>query len=220
MVKLKNTKPPNKAGNSRQSIAQRISLAELKGNADLWYKLKVLIYDLANIKNDPASVTRLERTVDELYISEPYFAEEDAGLVKITLVPISSQPDGVEEDSTGDAAEESQMPEQLSEAVESKGEMKTETVDESIKRRMANFYDKRRASGDFRPCGPHDMVPVYLGVFGLEKGELEDERFLGRLRRAGIERGKEVEEKVEVGRRGREKRRGRKGGGEACLETG
>ncbi|KAH9203619.1 hypothetical protein DL95DRAFT_244390, partial [Leptodontidium sp. 2 PMI_412] len=138
--------------------------SELKKNNDIWYKIKVLIYDLANIKNDPASVTRLERTVDELYISEPYFTAEQAELVKSTLVHFPPEPDEMEEDYA-------------------EGEMKTETVEEAIKRRMVNFYDKRKASGDFRPCGPHDMVPVYLGVFGILKGELEDEKFLGRLRK-------------------------------------
>lgn len=37
------------------------------------------------------------------------------------------------------------------------------------------------------------MVPVYASVFGAEKGEWIDERFLGRLRRRGVGGGKEEE---------------------------
>lgn len=65
------------------------------------------------------------------------------------------------------------------------------TIEEAIKMRMSNFYNKRKASGDFRPCGPHDMVPVYLNVFGIEREALEDEQFLGRLRRAGLDEAKD-----------------------------
>lgn len=60
------------------------------------------------------------------------------------------------------------------------------TVEEAIHNRLANFFDKRRASGDSRPCGTHDMVPIYVSVFGIGKGELKDERFLSRLRRCGL----------------------------------
>jgi hypothetical protein len=67
------------------------------------------------------------------------------------------------------------------------------TVEEAIKTRLAKFFEKRRASGDSRPCGPHDMVPIYERVFGVQKSELEDERFLGRLRRSGLD---EMEQRV------------------------
>lgn len=60
------------------------------------------------------------------------------------------------------------------------------TLEQAIHNRLANFFDKRGASGDSRPCGPHDMVPIYMSVFGIGKEELRDERFLGRLRRSGL----------------------------------
>lgn len=104
-----------------------------------------------------------------------------------------------------------------------------ETIEEAIKIRLANFYDKRKASGDFRPCGSHDMVCLfiweYLGVFGIEKRELEDKRFLGRLRRMGFLRlrgGKVrlLERMREVRRRGRGRRKGRRGSEDACRDEG
>jgi hypothetical protein len=60
------------------------------------------------------------------------------------------------------------------------------TVEDAIKGCLENFFEKRRASGDARPCGPHDMGPIYLAVFGISKAELKDEKFLSRLRRAGL----------------------------------
>jgi hypothetical protein len=68
------------------------------------------------------------------------------------------------------------------------------TVEDAIRERLRTFYDKRKASGDFGPCGPHDMAPVYLSVLGIPCGELEDERFLGRLRRSGLDEAREQQE--------------------------
>ena len=62
----------------------------------------------------------------------------------------------------------------------------SKTVEEAIKEMLAGFFDKRRASGDSRPCGPHDMAPIYEKVFNIESSELRDERFLSRLRRSGL----------------------------------
>lgn len=164
MAKVTNTKLPNNAVGARQAEA---TLSELKGNRNVWYKIHVLIYDLYNIKNDRSSESRIERTVDELYISEPYFTTQEAALIKGTLLEYMSTK---EVDSA----------------------TKTfKTVDEAIKERLSKFYDKRRASGDFRPCGPHDLVPIYLSVFDIQRGELEDQRFLGRLRRSGLDDSRE-----------------------------
>jgi hypothetical protein len=58
------------------------------------------------------------------------------------------------------------------------------------------------------------MGPIYLAVFGISKAELKDEKFLSRLRRAGLPRldseatGKVDEQKKGVKKGG--KTRGRK----------
>ncbi|KAM0802260.1 hypothetical protein BDR22DRAFT_843951 [Usnea florida] len=59
-------------------------------------------------------------------------------------------------------------------------------VEEAIDNLLAHFFDKRRASGDSRPCGPHDMVPVCMSVSCMYKEELKDECFMSRLRRSGL----------------------------------
>ena len=63
---------------------------------------------------------------------------------------------------------------------------KNVTVEKMIHHFLFDFFDKHKASGDARPCGPHDMVPIYGRVFGIQKEELKNERFLNRLRRSGI----------------------------------
>lgn len=60
------------------------------------------------------------------------------------------------------------------------------SLEQAITSNLQSFFEKRRASGDCRPCGPHDMVPVYLSCFGIDKAELDDDKFVSRLRRSGL----------------------------------
>lgn len=60
------------------------------------------------------------------------------------------------------------------------------TLELAIGRRLQNFFEKRRASGDWRPCGPHDLVPVFLKCLGFSKEVVDDEKFVARLRRSGF----------------------------------
>lgn len=60
------------------------------------------------------------------------------------------------------------------------------SLEQAITSSLQNFFDKRQASGDCRPCGPHDMAPLYLSCFGIEKGDLEDDKFVARVRRSGL----------------------------------
>lgn len=82
------------------------------------------------------------------------------------------------------------------------------TIEEAIKGCLQNFFEKRRTSGDARPCGPHDMGPIYLAVFGIAKEELKDEKFLSRLRRSGLPI---LEEEAAGKKDGQVKKGGRKG---------
>lgn len=141
----------------------------LKSDPILGYKLRILLYDLRNISKDKASEQRTLATVDELYISSPYFTSKEAAWIKTATVNhnmFSIEQGG---DSQGVPSIEGPL-----------------TVENAIHTKLAQFLEKRRAGGDARPCGPHDMAPVYEAVFGIPRQELEDEKFLGRLRRQGI----------------------------------
>ncbi|KAG9665544.1 hypothetical protein KCU95_g18489, partial [Aureobasidium melanogenum] len=181
-------------------------LQALQADQNLWYKVRVLLYDLCNIATDHAAELRTLATTDELYISAPYFTAEEAALVKNTQI---QAPTLTEVPEFEDLHEEGITEPRQIEGVTSH----TVTIEEAIKDCLRNFFEKRRASGDSRPCGPHDMGPIYRAVFGISKEELKDEKFLSRLRRAGLPRseaevaGKSNEQKAQKGG----KKEGKKG---------
>ena len=148
------------------SMRPTTMLSDIRSNPDLWYRIKVLLHDLSNVGHDISSEKRLSVTTNELYISAPYFSEAEATQILSTLIETSTPSD------EGSIAHSPKI--------------LTASIQETIHQRLANFFDKRKASGDSRPCGPHDMLPIYLDVFKLQKQDLKDEKFLGRLRRSGL----------------------------------
>ena len=150
-----------------------ITLSTLSQDSALWYRVRVLLHDLSNVGSDSSSEKRLSSTTHELYISAPYFTESEAIKVRTTLCD-----NNAEASMTADAS--------VSSSTDSSLVCETVTLEEAIHGRLADFFDKRRASGDARPCGPHDMFPIYASFFGIEKEELKDELFVARLRRSGL----------------------------------
>ena len=156
------------------------TLSTLKEDPVLLYKIRVLLYDLRNVASNRFSEARTLETTDELYISAPYFTPDQAALVKAALVKKATF---VPEYST---------PED-SEGIEDSGTLRSPTtidklvpIEEAIKSRLTTFFDKRRASGDSRPCGPHDMAPIYEGVFGIDRDELQEPNFVRRVTKFGL----------------------------------
>jgi hypothetical protein len=165
---------------SKQAVEMEPGVPALAFTPDLWYKIHVLLYDLCNIATDRAAEARTLATTDELYISAPYFTPSEASLIKTTRIspPVLNETpefEMVEYDDEDEVQQNQAAP---------SGE--PITIEEAIKACLQNFFEKRRASGDARPCGPHDMAPIYLAVFGIAKDELKDEKFTSRLRRAGL----------------------------------
>ncbi|KAL8896563.1 MAG: hypothetical protein Q9192_003030 [Flavoplaca navasiana] len=141
-------------------------LSAIQSNPNVSYRIQVLLYDLSNVGNDVLSEKRLSATTNELYISAPYFTEAEATQILSTLV----EPSNLSKESIAPSPN-----------------VRTTTIQDTINQRLANFLDKRKASGDARPCGPHDMLPIYLKVFKLQRGDLKIKKFLARLRRSGLE---------------------------------
>lgn len=147
-TKQSSSKPA--ASKTATDSSRHYTLAELRDNPDMWYKICLLIYDLRNMTKDKTCENGTLQTIDALYISAPYFSDEEAAIVKnATMTPGAS-------------------------------------IEQAINTNLENFFEKREASGDCRPCGPHDMVPVYLSCFGIDKSEIEDEKFVSRVRRSGL----------------------------------
>lgn len=139
----------------------------LKSDPNIGYKIKVLLYDLRNITKDRASEQRTMNTVDELYISTPYFTFEEAAHIKSAVV-------------------DSNLTNKDDFSTDLRGNAQPLTVEEAIHASLKGFFEKRKASGDARPCGPHEMAPIYEEIFGIPREDLQDERFLSRLRRQGL----------------------------------
>lgn len=179
----KNTKKSlSKKGIGALNQVHPTSVSVLKTDPFLLYRIWVLLYDLHNVANDHSAEKRTLSTTNELYLSAPYFTTLQADLVRGAIV-------------------------EEKEGSEISDDPKPQTVEEAIQDRLANFFEKRRASGDARPCGPHDMAPVYQGVFGIDRKELQDERFLSRLRRTGLGDCSEV--KLELQKEGKKGKKGR-----------
>jgi hypothetical protein len=115
---------------------------------------------------DPNSEKRINSTTNEYYISDPYFDETQAATLKAAIIDI----DLSELDEADDMVQLSQG-------------QSFETAAQAL---LSNFIDKRRASGDARPCGPHHLAPIYARFFGINMDELKDAKFLCRLSRAGV----------------------------------
>ena len=157
------------------SVSAPTTISALTPDPNIGYKLRVLLYDIRHITKDHASQSRISMTTDPLYISGPYFTSDEAAILKGVIVDTwkpTYDPDSYE-DCDVDIPAEHDMP---------------RSVQETIEDCLERFFEKRRASGASRPCGPHDMAPVYEAMFGIGKAELEEEGFLGRLKRSGLPR--------------------------------
>lgn len=173
----------------KQSSTSTSTLLSLQSNSEIWYKIHILLYDLCNIAGDQAAEARTLATTDELYISGPYFSPEEAMIIKATLVSPPSLNEIPEFEFLC-----MDNPNEVDESSKEVPTPETMSIEAAIKSCLQNFFEKRRASGDARPCGPHDMGPIYQAVFGITKEDLKNEKFLSRLRRTGLGQSKEKEE--------------------------
>ncbi|KAE8451623.1 hypothetical protein EG329_003080 [Mollisiaceae sp. DMI_Dod_QoI] len=170
------------------------TLASLQQDPNLLYKIKILIHDLRNIKTNPESEKRTLQTTDPLYISPPYFTPEEAIRIKSTLVPTPHIPSNSsiedeqnqnqeqdQEENSGIKEEENAPNPNPDTNINTREEQDSEpviiTIEQAIHTHLSSFLEKRKASGDSRPCGPHDLAPVYMSVFGVEKSEVEEGGF-------------------------------------------
>lgn len=91
---------------------------------------------------------RISSTIHPLYNSDLYFSESEATRILTAVIDDS-------------AKVEAMSPTKPSKNYDESKTSKAVTVEEDVYDRLSNFLDKRKASGNARPCGPHDMVPIY-----------------------------------------------------------
>ncbi|KXH66659.1 hypothetical protein CSAL01_09383 [Colletotrichum salicis] len=156
----------------KQQIAVRLSISGVPQNKNLQKNgpdgkvavyehafIRVLIHDFLKEAKDPDAQRRINSTTEVNCISGPYFDQEQAKQVREAIVDVDlpinpTAPTQV--DYEGDENEESDLRVRITGL----------TVEEAIETVMNGFLDKRRASGDARPCGPHDLDPIYAALFG------------------------------------------------------
>ena len=68
-----------------------MTVSDLRKDLDLWYRIHVLLYDLNNVK-DPLSQKRLSKTMNVLYIGEPYFRDFEATKIRAALIDDFGEP--------------------------------------------------------------------------------------------------------------------------------
>jgi hypothetical protein len=142
------------------STLSQLTTSEVRDDPFLGYKIRVLIYDFQNLTKDRSSQKRLDATTDEHYISTPYFQPEEVALIKAALVDVQVD-DRLDPNFTDDTVVGVLGNSPLS------ARIKSQTVDTAIRLMTRNFIEKRKASGDWRPCGPHYLAPVYAAIFGI-----------------------------------------------------
>ena len=175
----KKEKKKSKAADEAQSQASistpsniLTTTSSIAADPTLGYKVRVLLYDFLNVTKDNNSEKRINSTTDEHYISGPYFDETQVVIIKAATVDVNL-----------DRHTEDNRTEDLDSVMVSQ---QGQSFEDAVRALLSSFIDKRRASGDARPCGPHHLAPMYAKFFGIDMEELKDAKFLSRLRRAGI----------------------------------
>ncbi|KZZ88340.1 hypothetical protein AAL_08103 [Moelleriella libera RCEF 2490] len=135
--------------------------SSIAAHPTLGYNLRVLLHDFLHLTDNPNAQRRINATTDEHYISLPYFTAKNASLIKSAIVDAS----GADKEVQG------------------------QSFEGAIWIILQEFIEKRRASGDARPCGPHHLAPLYAALFGVQLEDIQADKFLIRLRRQGVDAG-------------------------------
>ncbi|KAH6657092.1 hypothetical protein BKA67DRAFT_688452 [Truncatella angustata] len=151
----------------------------------LGYKLRVLLHDLRNISpKGSGSAKRLGQTTNHFYLSLPYFTPQEAGCLKNAVIDrheIPAYSFSMHIVSGSDMNDHDHPSWQPGREI-----LRGMVVEDAINVRLGHGLVKRKSSGDSRSCPPYDLAPLYEMVFGIKRGELEDEEFLGRLGHSGL----------------------------------
>ncbi|CZT50330.1 uncharacterized protein RSE6_11295 [Rhynchosporium secalis] len=153
------------------------TIAELRNNTTIWYKLHVLIYDLRNFSEVETSQLRLDSIADASYLSLPYFTPDEATIIKSSLVDTSKPTH------PGAKKVKIQDEQQNLKALET-------VIEETLKERLERRNKKREESGDFRVCAAHDLAPILEKALDIKPKNLaNDKAFVELIEKYGLELG-------------------------------
>ncbi|KAF5577062.1 C6 transcription factor [Fusarium pseudocircinatum] len=174
MGKKKSKNNSTEAASSSTPANALTTTSTVAADPILGYRIRVLLHDFLNVTKDSRSEKRLNSTTDERYISVPYFDEGQAAVVKAAIIDVDL------------AKHVSAAADDIEDIDRDLISQQGKSFEDAVRTLLGGFLDKRRASGDARPCGPHHLAPLYAKFFGIDLEELKEDKFLGRLRRAGI----------------------------------
>lgn len=162
-------------------LASSATVITLKQNSSLWYRIKILLYDLRHLDSNPASCDRLNQITDPHYISSPYFTEAESTLIKTALISQETTAESSQDTTIGDDLDDGDaIP------LNNFRTDQPRTFQAVVEESLASFLEKRKASGDARPCEAHTIAPLYESIFGISRQETLEENFLRRVRKTGI----------------------------------
>ena len=165
------------------------TVADLRNDTRLWYKLNVFIYDLRNFRDIPKSQERLDSIIDASYIGLPYFTTTEALTIKSAMIDTSPPVHPAMKKARSKTQPQSDLQPQ-SRTPEQSPHLKRldKVIEETLNERLERRIKKREESGDFRVCAAHDLAPILekaleIGVKDLQR----DKEFLGLVERCGVD---------------------------------
>ncbi len=168
--------------------ASPLTTSAIAEDAVLGYRMRLLIYDLRNLTKDAESERRLNSTTDERYIGPPYLNAEQSAVIKGAIVDVRLEskqfPDMGEYITSDEDGNNSKTQNDLFHLHDSEVNHSFEAMLGAL---LERFWDKRRASADARPCGPHHLAPLYAALFGIKLDEIQDPKFLSRVKRQKLD---------------------------------
>ncbi|KAF5983824.1 hypothetical protein FBULB1_3592 [Fusarium bulbicola] len=171
MGKKKSKTNRTEAASGAPANALTTTTSTIAADPILGYRIRVLLHDFLSVTKDPRSQKRLNSTMDEHYISVPYFDNGQAAMVKAAIIDV----DLVKHAAAPAAADDIEDIDR--DLISQQGE----DFETAVRTLLGGFLDKRRASGDARPCGPHHLAPLYAKFFGIDLEELKEDRRLANL---------------------------------------
>ncbi|EFQ94047.1 hypothetical protein CFE70_000324 [Pyrenophora teres f. teres 0-1] len=139
------------------SASRTNTIAELRQDNKLWYKLHVFIYDLRNFRSNEKSRNRLDNVVDTHYIGSPYFSAAEADTILRTI---------------GDHEKEDKTLKELLD------DFFTQKLEKRLNSRM-------RETADYRVCAAHDIAPIVEKAFRVHPKDLAKNKGFMKLVNAG-----------------------------------
>ncbi|KAF1996444.1 hypothetical protein P154DRAFT_443362, partial [Amniculicola lignicola CBS 123094] len=133
---------PSLSPNS-QAQSSPPTVADLRENKSLWYKLHVYIYELQHSRSNENSRGRLELLIDPLYLGEPCFSDAEREI--------------------------NPLPSQRSLGLTNERPRTLRSILDYFSSRLEKRVEGRvKETKDWRVCAAHDLAPAFEEILGVK----------------------------------------------------